>query len=214
MSTPIHQTENMALPQILGLAPVMPVIVIEDLAHAVPLAKALVAGGLRVLEVTLRTPVAMQAVAMIAAEVPEAVVGVGTLTRPEQFAEAEAVGAQFAVSPGLTSALVVASKQSAMPLLPGIFTPGEAMQAFEDGFRYLKLFPAKQAGGLGMLKALGGPLPELSFCPTGGISSTDFRDYLALPNVVCVGGSWVASLELMRAGDWQAITQLAAEATA
>ncbi|MEZ5451504.1 MAG: bifunctional 4-hydroxy-2-oxoglutarate aldolase/2-dehydro-3-deoxy-phosphogluconate aldolase [Thiothrix sp.] len=213
MSTPIYQTESMALPQILGLAPVMPVIVIEDLAHAVPLAKALVAGGLRVLEVTLRTPVAMQAVAMIAAEVPEAVVGVGTLTRPEQFAEAEAVGAQFAVSPGLTSALVAASKQSAMPLLPGIFTPGEAMQAFEDGFRYLKLFPAKQAGGLGMLKALGGPLPELGFCPTGGISSTDFRDYLALPNVVCVGGSWVAPLELMRAGNWQAITQLAAEAT-
>lgn len=214
MSTPIYQTESMALPQILGLAPVMPVIVIEDLAHAVPLAKALVAGGLRVLEVTLRTPVAMQAVAMIAAEVPEAVVGVGTLTRPEQFGEAEAAGAQFAVSPGLTPALVAASKQSAMPLLPGVFTPGEAMQAFEDGFRYLKLFPAKQAGGLGMLKALGGPLPELSFCPTGGISSTDFRDYLALPNVVCVGGSWVASLELMRAGDWQAITQLAAEATA
>lgn len=214
MSTSLNQAGSMTLPQILGLAPVMPVIIIEDLTHAVPLARALVAGGLRVLEVTLRTPVAMQAVAEIAAQVPGAVVGVGTLTRPEQFSEAEAAGARFAVSPGLTPALVAASKQSAMPLLPGVFTPSEAMQAYDDGFRYLKLFPAKQAGGLGMLKALGGPLPELQFCPTGGISSTDFREYLALPNVICVGGSWVVPLELMRTGNWQAITQLAAEAVA
>ncbi|MET0068042.1 MAG: bifunctional 4-hydroxy-2-oxoglutarate aldolase/2-dehydro-3-deoxy-phosphogluconate aldolase [Candidatus Thiodiazotropha sp.] len=214
MNTPNNQAETLSLPQILSLAPVLPVIVIEELEHAVPLANALVAGGLKVLEVTLRSPVALEAVAVIASEVPDAVVGVGTLTRPEQFAEAEAAGACFAVSPGFTPALVAASRESALPLLPGVFTPSEAMQAYAEGFLYLKLFPAKQAGGLGMLKALGGPLPELRFCPTGGVSQTDFRDYLGLPNVVCVGGSWVAPLELMRNGDWQTITQLAVEATA
>lgn len=203
----------MNIESILKTAPVMPVIVIERLEHAVPLAAALVAGGLKVLEITLRTPVAMQAVAAITKAVPGAIVGVGTLTRPQQFAEAQAAGAQFAVSPGLTPALVSASAQSGLPFLPGVFTPGEAMQAREAGFRFLKLFPAKQAGGLGMLKALASPLPELGFCPTGGIDRDSFREYLALPNVACVGGSWVAPAELIRNGDWQAITALAAEAT-
>jgi 2-dehydro-3-deoxyphosphogluconate aldolase / (4S)-4-hydroxy-2-oxoglutarate aldolase len=199
---------------ILATAPVMPVIVIRELAHAVPLAEALVAGGLKVLEITLRTQVAMQAVQVISAAVPEAIVGVGTVTRPQQFAAAQAAGARFAVSPGLTPALIAAAAQSGLPFLPGVFTPSEAMRAREAGFEFLKLFPAKQAGGLGMLKALGSPLPELGFCPTGGIDRDSFRDYLALPNVACVGGSWVAPNDLVGRGDWPAITALAAEAAA
>lgn len=190
----------------------MPVIVIEDLTHAVPLAKALVAGGLRVLEVTLRTPVAIDAVRSIAESVPDAIVGVGTLTHSEQFAKVIEAGAKFAVSPGLTPALVKASAQYDLPFLPGVFTPGEAMQARDAGFNHLKLFPAKQAGGIGMLKAMASPFPELTFCPTGGISAESFRDYLALPNVACVGGSWVAPSTLMRSGDWDGITELAREA--
>ncbi len=190
----------------------MPVIVIEDLTHAVPLAKALVAGGLRVLEVTLRTPVAIDAVRSIAESVPDAIVGVGTLTHSEQFAKVIDAGAKFAVSPGLTPALAKASAQYDLPFLPGVFTPGEAMQARDAGFNHLKLFPAKQAGGIGMLKAMASPFPELTFCPTGGISAESFRDYLALPNVACVGGSWVAPSTLMRSGDWDGITELAREA--
>ncbi len=190
----------------------MPVIVIEDLTHAVPLAKALVAGGLRVLEVTLRTPVAIDAVRSIAESVPDAIVGVGTLTHSEQFAKVIDAGAKFAVSPGLTPALAKASAQYDLPFLPGVFTPGEAMQARDAGFNHLKLFPAKQAGGIGMLKAMASPFPELTFCPTGGISAESFRDYLALPNVACVGGSWVAPSTLMRGGDWDGITELAREA--
>lgn len=200
----------MNIQDILKAAPVMPVIVIHELQHAVPLARALVAGGLKVLEITLRTPVAVDAVREIAREVPDAIVGVGTLTRPEQFARVAEAGAQFAVSPGLTPALVGASAQSDLPFLPGVFTPGEAMQARDSGFTHLKLFPAKQAGGLGMLKAMGSPFPDLVFCPTGGIGADSFRDYLALPNVACVGGSWVAPGALVAAGDWAAITELAA----
>lgn len=202
----------MTIEDILKIAPVMPVIVIEELEHAVPLAKALVAGGLRVLEVTLRTPVAVDAVRAIAESVPDAVVGVGTLTKPEQFAEVMAAGAQFAVSPGLTPTLIEASAQSDLAFLPGVFTPSEAMRARDAGFTNLKLFPAKQAGGLGMLKAMGSPFPELTFCPTGGISADTFRDYLALPNVACVGGSWVAPGSMLEAGDWDGITELAKQA--
>ncbi|WP_334223842.1 bifunctional 4-hydroxy-2-oxoglutarate aldolase/2-dehydro-3-deoxy-phosphogluconate aldolase [Thiosocius teredinicola] len=202
----------MTIEDILKAAPVMPVIVIEDLTHAVPLAKALVAGGLRVLEVTLRTPVAIDAVRSIAESVPDAIVGVGTLTHSEQFAKVIDAGAKFAVSPGLTPALAKASAQYDLPFLPGVFTPGEAMQARDAGFNHLKLFPAKQAGGIGMLKAMASPFPELTFCPTGGISAESFRDYLALPNVACVGGSWVAPSTLMRGGDWDGITELAREA--
>jgi 2-dehydro-3-deoxyphosphogluconate aldolase/(4S)-4-hydroxy-2-oxoglutarate aldolase len=197
--------------EIISAAPVMPVLVIHKMEHAVPLAKALVAGGLKVLEVTLRTPIALDAVAAITKAVPEARVGVGTLTRPEQFFQAAEAGAEFAVSPGLTNVMINASAESGMPYLPGVFTPSEVMSARDIGFNYLKLFPAKQAGGPGMLEALAGPFPELNFCPTGGIDQANFRDYLALPNVASVGGYWMAPAELIEAGDWDTITRLAAE---
>jgi len=192
-------------------APVMPVLVIHDLEHAVPLAQALVSGGLKVLEVTLRTPVALEAVAAITDAVPDAVVGVGTLTRPEQFSLAAEAGAQFAVSPGLTQVMLSASAESGMPYLPSVFTPSEVMAARDMGFNYLKLFPAQQAGGAGMLAALAGPFPTLKFCPTGGINADNFRDYLALPNVVSVGGDWMVPAEAIAAGDWDTITRLATE---
>ena len=204
----------MKIEEILSSGPVVPVLIIKELEHAVPLARALVAGGLPVLEITLRTPVAMDAVRAMLAEVPDAIVGVGTITRAEQFAEAEAAGAQFAVSPGLTASLIAASRDSTMPFLPGVFTPGEALSARDEGFSFLKLFPAEQAGGIGMLKALSSPIPELKFCPTGGVSPGTFRDYLALPNVNCVGGSWVAPTDAVVAGDWDRIRELAAAASA
>ncbi|MCB1800102.1 MAG: bifunctional 4-hydroxy-2-oxoglutarate aldolase/2-dehydro-3-deoxy-phosphogluconate aldolase [Gammaproteobacteria bacterium] len=203
----------MNIEQIVTATPVLPVIVVNKVAHAVPLARALVAGGIRVLEVTLRTPVALDAVEAIAKAVPDAIVGVGTLTRPEQFAQASDAGAQFAVSPGLTRVLLNASGQSELPFLPGVFTPSEAMAARDVGFEYLKLFPAQQAGGIGMLKAMASPFSELKFCPTGGVGPDNFRDFLALPNVVCVGGSWVAPLDLVEAEDWDGITALARAAT-
>lgn len=203
----------MEIEDIISAAPVMPVLVIHELAHAVPLARALVAGGIEVLEVTLRTPIAMDAVAAIVKDLPNAVVGVGTLTRPEQFSEAAEAGAQFAVSPGLTQVMLNACAESGMPYLPGVFTPSEVMTARNIGFEYLKLFPAQQAGGPGMLKALAGPFPELKFCPTGGIGEENFREYLALDNVASVGGQWLAPAELVAAADWEAITRLAAGAT-
>lgn len=202
----------MKIEQILSMAPVLPVLVIHKLEHAVPLASALVAGGLKVLEITLRTPIALDAVRAISEAVPEAVVGVGTLTRPEQFTQAADAGARFAVSPGLTRVLLNASGQCEMPYLPGVFTPSEVMAARDVGFEYLKLFPAQQAGGIGMLKALASPFAELKFCPTGGIGADSFRDYLALPNVVCVGGSWLAPTAHLEAGDWDTITRLARDA--
>ncbi|MCB1788670.1 MAG: bifunctional 4-hydroxy-2-oxoglutarate aldolase/2-dehydro-3-deoxy-phosphogluconate aldolase [Gammaproteobacteria bacterium] len=204
----------MNIEDIVTQTPVLPVIVIEQLEYAVPLAQALVSGGIRVLEVTLRTPVALDAVAAIAKHVPDAIVGVGTLTRPEQLVQCVQAGAQFAVSPGLTRDLLNASGQCEIPFLPGVFTPSEAMAARDAGFEYLKLFPAQQAGGIGMLKALASPFAELKFCPTGGVSADNFRDFLALPNVVCVGGSWVAPTQLMQQGDWDGITALASAATA
>lgn len=204
----------MNIQDIVTATPVLPVIVINRLEHAVPLARALVAGGIRVLEVTLRTPVALDAVRAIADAVPDAITGVGTLTRPEQFVQATDAGAQFAVSPGLTRVLLNASGQSELPFLPGVFTPSEAMAARDVGFEYLKLFPAQQAGGIGMLKAMASPFSDLHFCPTGGVSADNFREFLALPNVACVGGSWVAPNALVEAGDWDAITALAHAATA
>jgi 2-dehydro-3-deoxyphosphogluconate aldolase/(4S)-4-hydroxy-2-oxoglutarate aldolase len=196
------------------IGPVIPVIVIEELAHAVPLAKALVAGGVRVLEVTLRTPVALAAIRAMAHDVPEAMVGVGTLTRPEEFAEARAAGACFGVSPGLTSALVEAARESGLPLLPGVMTPSDVIAARLAGFREMKLFPAQQAGGIGMLKALAGPFPDVTFCPTGGITAETAPEFLALPNVACVGGSWLTPKAALAAGHWQAITVLAGRASA
>ena len=200
--------------EIMRVGPVIPVIVIEDLARAVPLARALVAGGVRVLEVTLRTPAALAAIRAIAGEVPEAIVGVGTLTRPEDFTEARDAGARFGVSPGLTPALIEAAWESGLPLLPGVMTPSDVIAARLAGFRELKLFPARQAGGIGMLQALAGPFPDVTFCPTGGITAETAPEFLVLPNVACVGGSWLTPRDALAAGDWEAITALARQAAA
>ena len=202
----------MQIEEFINSTQVLPVLILHKLEHAVPLAHALVAGGMKVIEVTMRTPIALAAVEAIAKSVPEALVGVGTLTRPEQFVQAADAGAQFAVSPGLTRVLLNASSQMDMPYLPGVFTPSEAMAARDMGFQYLKLFPAQQAGGIGMLEALASPFSDLRFSPTGGINASNFRDYLALPNVVSVGGDWMAPNDALEAGDWDRVTHLAAEA--
>lgn len=204
----------MTLDEILSAGPVMPVIVLHRLEDAVPLARALVAGGVRVLEVTLRTPVALAAIEAIRKQVPEAIVGAGTVTRPAEFEQAVAAGAAFAVSPGLTAELAAAARGVPVPLLPGVMTPSEAMAARDAGFTRLKLFPAQQAGGIGMLRAMAGPLPDLRFCPTGGITPETAADYLRLPNVVCVGGSWLAPETAVTSGDWRTVEKLAAAATA
>ena len=166
------------------------------------------------LEVTLRTPVALAAIEAIRKQVPEAIVGAGTVTRPFELNQAIAAGAVFAVSPGLTGELIAAARNASIPLLPGVMTPSEAMAARDAGFSRLKLFPAQQAGGIGMLKAMAGPLPDLKFCPTGGITPETAADYLRLPNVVCVGGSWLAPEAALASGDWRAVEKLAAAATA
>jgi 2-dehydro-3-deoxyphosphogluconate aldolase/(4S)-4-hydroxy-2-oxoglutarate aldolase len=189
--------------ELMRIGPVIPVIVIEDPAQAVPLARALLAGGVRVLEVTLRTPVALDAIRAIASEVGDALVGVGTITRPEDFALAAAAGARFGVSPGLTPALIEAARASPLPLLPGVMTPAEVIAARAAGFTELKLFPAQQAGGIGMLKALGSPFPDVTFCPTGGVTQESAPDFLALPNVACVGGSWLTPKDAIANNDWR-----------
>jgi 2-dehydro-3-deoxyphosphogluconate aldolase/(4S)-4-hydroxy-2-oxoglutarate aldolase len=200
--------------EIMRVSPVIPVIAIDDLAHAVPLARALVAGGIRVLEVTLRTVHGLAAISAIAEQVPEAIVGVGTLTLPEEFDAARDAGAVFGVSPGLTATLIAAAKSSGLPLLPGVMTPSEVMHAREAGFRQLKLFPAVPAGGVGMLNGIGGPLADVMFCPTGGISLENAPQFLALKNVACVGGSWLTPKDALQAGDWARITALATAASA
>ncbi|GAB3265519.1 beta/alpha barrel domain-containing protein [Chitinimonas naiadis] len=204
----------MNIRDIMRASPVMPVIVLDRVEDAVPLAQALVAGGIRVLEVTLRTPAAMASVKAIAAAVPDAIVGVGTVTRPEQFAEAKAAGAVFAVTPGLTEELALAANAAGIPLLPGVMTPSEVIAALGWGFDAMKLFPAEQAGGLGMLKAMGGPFAEVLFCPTGGVTLESAPKFLALPNVACVGGSWLVPKDKVAAGEWHVVTQLAREAAA
>ena len=198
--------------EILGMAPVIPVLTVTELEHAVPLARALVAGGLRVLEITLRTPAALAAIEAMRKGVPDAIVGVGTLTRAVDFAAAGRVGAQFGVTPGLTPELAAASRGARFPLLPGVMTPTELITARAAGFNVLKLFPAQQAGGVAMLRALGAPFPDVLFCPTGGITRASVADYLALPNVLCVGGSWVAPKAMLEAGDWSGIEALARDA--
>lgn len=204
----------MNIRDIMRASPVMPVIVIDRVEDAVPLARALVEGGIRVLEVTLRTAAALESIKAIAAAVPEAIVGVGTVTRPEQFAEVKAAGARFAVTPGLTDELALAAKAAGIPLLPGVMTPSEVIAALAHGFDAMKLFPAEQAGGLGMLKALGGPFANVLFCPTGGVTLESAPKFLALPNVACVGGSWLVPKDKVAAGEWHVVTQLAREAAA
>jgi 2-dehydro-3-deoxyphosphogluconate aldolase / (4S)-4-hydroxy-2-oxoglutarate aldolase len=198
--------------EITAMAPVIPVLTVTDPESAVPLARALVAGGLRVLEVTLRTPAALAAIEAMRKAVPDAVVGAGTLTRAVDFAAADRAGAQFGVTPGLTPELAAASRGARFPLLPGVMTPTELITARAAGFNVLKLFPAQQAGGIAMLKALGAPFPDVLFCPTGGITRATAADFLALPNVVCVGGSWLAPEAMLAAGDWGGIEALARDA--
>jgi 2-dehydro-3-deoxyphosphogluconate aldolase/(4S)-4-hydroxy-2-oxoglutarate aldolase len=200
---------TMTLLDIMQASPVIPVIAIDNPDHAVPLAEALVAGGIRVLEVTLRTTHGLAAIRAIAERVPQAIIGVGTLTQPEEFAAARDAGAVFGVSPGLTTALIGAARKSGLPLLPGVMTPSEVMAAREAGFRQLKLFPAVPAGGVGMLNAIAGPLPDIVFCPTGGISQDTASTFLACRNVACVGGSWLTPRDALEAGDWARVTALA-----
>jgi 2-dehydro-3-deoxyphosphogluconate aldolase / (4S)-4-hydroxy-2-oxoglutarate aldolase len=200
--------------EILGMAPVIPVLTLSDLNHAVPLARALVAGGLHVLEITLRTPVALGCIEAIRKAIPDAIVGAGTLTRAVDFAAADRAGAQFGVSPGLIPELAGAARGARFPLLPGVMTPTEVIAARLAGFNVLKLYPAHQAGGVGMLRALAAPFPDVLFCPTGGITHASAPDYLALPNVVSVGGSWMAPQTMIDAGDWQGIEALARDAAA
>jgi 2-dehydro-3-deoxyphosphogluconate aldolase/(4S)-4-hydroxy-2-oxoglutarate aldolase len=199
---------------VMQTGPVIPVIVIDRLADAVPLARALVAGGVRVLELTLRTPQALAAIERVAAEVEGAIVGAGTLTRPEDVEAVQRAGAVFGVSPGFTRELGAAARAAGLPLLPGVMTPSDVIAARAAGHTELKLFPAQQAGGIGMLKALGGPFPDVRFCPTGGIGAATAPDFLALPNVVCVGGSWLTPADAVAAGDWARITELARAASA
>ena len=193
-------------------APVIPVIVLHDIAHAVPLAQALLAGGIRMLEVTLRTPQALACMEAIARSVPEAVVGAGTVRSAADAQAAAMAGAQFVVSPGYTRALGRACRELGLPLLPGVATGSEIMMAQEDGLTELKFFPAMQAGGTAMLKAWSGPFGEVSFCPTGGVTVQNAPELLALPNVLCVGGSWLVPVDALAQGDWGRITQLARDA--
>jgi 2-dehydro-3-deoxyphosphogluconate aldolase / (4S)-4-hydroxy-2-oxoglutarate aldolase len=189
-------------------APIIPVLVVEDATQARPLAEALVAGGLPALEVTLRTPAALDAIRAMSA-VPGGIVGAGTLLTPEDVRAAKGAGARFGVSPGATKRLVEACIEEGLPLLPGAATASEVMVLYEMGFDMLKFFPAEAAGGAPALKAIGGPIPQVSFCPTGGVTPQNAPDYLALPNVICAGGSWVAPKDRVEAQDWAAIEALA-----
>jgi 2-dehydro-3-deoxyphosphogluconate aldolase/(4S)-4-hydroxy-2-oxoglutarate aldolase len=194
--------------------PVIPVIVLDRVADAVPLARALVAGGVRVLEVTLRTPAALACIEAIARAVPEAVVGAGTIRSAADARAAKAAGSVFGVSPGYTAEVGAACRDACLPLLPGVATASEVMAAQADGLQFLKFFPATAAGGIPMLKALGGPFPDVVFCPTGGITPETAPQFLALPNVKVCGGSWLTPADAVAAGDWDRITQLARAATA
>lgn len=204
-----------ALPaSVLDLAPVVPVVVLQDAADAVPLARALVAGGLPAIEVTMRTDAALDAIAAIAAQVPEAVVGAGTVLSGDHVTAAVGAGARFLVSPGWTEQLLTAMRDSGVPFLPGVSTTSEVVALLEHGVREMKFFPAEAAGGTAYLKSLASPLPGARFCPTGGIDEAKAADYLALPNVACVGGTWMLPAEALEAKDWPRIQRLAESASA
>ena len=205
------QKTDLLLPVLRG-QPVIPVILIQNLADAVPLARALAKGGLPAIEITLRTAAALDAIRAVANEVPEAIVGAGTILNARQYDEAVNAGSRLIVSPGATPQLIAVARDSKVPLLPGAITPGEIMALREEGYTMLKFFPAEQAGGAAFLKSLSSPLAGTLFCPTGGVSIANAKTYLNLPNVVCVGGSWVAPEDLVKAGKWDEITKLAAEA--
>jgi 2-dehydro-3-deoxyphosphogluconate aldolase/(4S)-4-hydroxy-2-oxoglutarate aldolase len=206
MASDAYQNE---LASLMRLAPVIPVVVIDDARAAVPMARALVAGGVPAIEVTLRTPAALEAVRAIAAEVEGAVVGVGTVLGEIDLRAAYEAGARFAVSPGVTPRLLDAAEDVPLALLPGAATASEAMGLLERGYRHLKFFPAVPAGGARLLAAWAGPLPQLRFCPTGGISAASAAEFLALPNVLCVGGSWLTPADKLATGDWAGIEALA-----
>lgn len=204
---------GLSIDKILKVAPVVPVMVVQRLEDAVPLAQALYSGGLKVLEITLRTPVALDAIrAMVDALPEDAVIGAGTIITPKDLEQAVAAGSKFLVSPGTTPELIKAAKASSVPLLPGVATPTEAMTLLAEGFTHLKFFPAEAAGGVAMVKSIGGPLPQITFCPTGGIDLAKAPSYLALPNVACVGGTWMAPPELVAQQRWDDIQKLASEA--
>jgi 2-dehydro-3-deoxyphosphogluconate aldolase/(4S)-4-hydroxy-2-oxoglutarate aldolase len=203
----------MSFQGLLGSTRVVPVITIQDADTAMPLAEALVAGGLQVLEITLRTDAGLESIRRIAAEVPGAVVGAGTVTTPQQLLDARNAGAQFIVSPGCTDSLARAAADAGGVFLPGAVTASEVLGLLEHGISMMKFFPAETSGGIAALKALGAPFPQVSFCPTGGIGLATAPDYLALPNVVCIGGSWMVPADLIEHQEWAAITALAAEAT-
>ncbi|WP_435168729.1 bifunctional 4-hydroxy-2-oxoglutarate aldolase/2-dehydro-3-deoxy-phosphogluconate aldolase [Falsirhodobacter sp. 1013] len=209
--TPAEQSARSA--EICRRAPVIPVLVIDDLAHAAPLARALVAGGLPALEVTLRTPVALDVIRAMA-EVEGGIVGAGTLLTPADVKAAKAAGATFGVSPGATDRIIAACEEEGLALLPGAATATEVLTLLERGYTVQKFFPAESSGGAPAVKAIGAPIPQVSFCPTGGVSLKNAKDYLGLSNVLCVGGSWVAPKDRMLAGDWDGITALAREAAA
>jgi len=203
----------MNIEAILSSAPVVPVVVIDNLEDAAPLARALYNGGLRALEITLRTPVAAEAVKLMKQAVPEAYVGTGTVVDKATFEASVAAGADFMVSPGVTDELIELAKSTDIPFLPGAATPSEVMRLVSHGFKFLKFFPAEAAGGVPMLKSIGGPLPQVTFCPTGGISLETAPKYLSLSNVICVGGTWMLDKQLIANKDWQAIEALAKQAS-
>lgn len=203
---------KMTAEEVLKQGPVVPVIVIKKLEQAVPLAKALLKGGINVLEVTLRTECAMEAIRLIAEEVPEAIVGAGTVINAKQLAEVTQAGAQFAISPGLTDELLMAASQGSIPLIPGISTVSELMAGMNCGLKEFKFFPAEANGGVKALKAIAGPFSQVRFCPTGGISLANYRDYLALESVLCIGGSWLVPEDALESGNYEKITELAQQA--
>jgi 2-dehydro-3-deoxyphosphogluconate aldolase/(4S)-4-hydroxy-2-oxoglutarate aldolase len=207
------QQASLRAREIAALAPIIPVLVVDDVAHARPLAEALVAGGLPALEVTLRTPAALDVIREMT-KVPGGVVGAGTLLTPADVQAAKEAGATFGVSPGATDKLLDACEEADLPLLPGAATATEAMRLLERGYTMLKFFPAEASGGAPALKAIGAPIPQITFCPTGGVSMKNANDYLSLPNVLCAGGSWVAPKDAVEAGDWSRIEALAREAAA
>lgn len=198
--------------EVFAAGPVVPVLVIHDVAHAIPIAKALMAGGIKVLEVTLRTPAALDVIRTIAKEVPDAIIGAGTVTNAQQLKEVTEAGAKFAISPGMTADLLQAGADGTIPLIPGISSISDLMKAKDAGYTYLKFFPAEASGGIKAIKSIGGPFPEVTFCPTGGIGPANYLEYLSLSNVACVGGSWLAPDDAIQNGNWDAITTLAKDA--
>ena len=197
--------------EIFAAGPVVPVLVINDVEKAVPLAKALMEGGIKVLEVTLRTPAAIDVIKRIAQEVPDSLIGAGTVTNAQQLKAVVEAGAKFAISPGMTADLLKAGMDSEIPLIPGISSTSDLMKGKDAGYTHMKFFPAEASGGVKAIKSISGPFPDVTFCPTGGIGPNNYNDYLALNNVKCVGGSWLAPDDAIESGDWARITQLAKE---